>query len=46
MCSKIVYPAAVMKSSRNTEAAQGFLDFLKTEPCVAVFEKVGFTMAS
>ncbi len=46
MCSKIVYPAAVMKSSRNTEAAQAFLDFLKTEPCAAVFEKVGFSMAS
>jgi ABC-type molybdate transport system substrate-binding protein len=35
-----------MKSCQNTEAAQAFLDFLKTDPCVAVFEKVGFTMAA
>jgi molybdate transport system substrate-binding protein len=45
MCSRIVYPAAVMKACRNPEAARAFLDFLKTEPCVAVFERVGFAMA-
>jgi molybdate transport system substrate-binding protein len=45
MCSQIIYPVAVMKSCENVEAAQAFLDFLKTEACAAVFEKVGFAMA-
>lgn len=45
MCSQVVYPAAVMKSSAHPEEAQAFLDFLQTEDCVKVFESVGFSMA-
>ena len=42
---KIIYPVAILKASTNAEAAQAFIDFLKTDECVALFEKYGFTMA-
>lgn len=45
MCSQVIYPAAVMKSSKNVEAAQAFLDFLSSPTAVAAFETVGFAMA-
>lgn len=48
MCSQVIYPAAVMKSSSGeaTEAAaQAFLDYLHTdESAIAVLEGVGFTV--
>lgn len=37
-----VYPAAVMKPTNNEAAARAFLEFLKTDECKAIFEKVGF----
>ena len=40
----VIYPAAVMKASKNTEAAQAFLDYLKTDACAAVFKNVGFSV--
>ena len=43
MCGQVIYPAAVMKNAKHAEAAQAFLDFLKTETAMAVFEKVGFS---
>ena len=43
MCGQVIYPAAIMNVSKNTEAAQAFLDFLKTDAADAVFENVGFT---
>lgn len=42
---KIVYPVAIIRASANAEAAQDFIDFLKTEDCSALFEKYGFAMA-
>jgi len=45
MCGLVAYPAAVLKTSRNKAAAQAFLDYLKTDECMAVFEKVGFSPA-
>lgn len=41
----VTYPAAVLNTSSNPEAAQAFLDYLKTDDAKAVFEKVGFLMA-
>jgi molybdate transport system substrate-binding protein len=38
----IVYPAAVIKSSKNTAAAEDFMNFLSSEKAKAVFEKYGF----
>ncbi|MEG1676233.1 MAG: molybdate ABC transporter substrate-binding protein [Clostridia bacterium] len=36
------YPAAVMKSSKQPEAAKAFLEYLKGDECKAVFEQIGF----
>ena len=43
MCGQVIYPAAVMKNSRYPEEARAFLDFLQTDPCMEIFEKVGFS---
>ena len=43
MCGQVIYPAAVLKTAQHAEAAQAFLDFLKTDAAMAVFEKVGFS---
>jgi len=45
MCGQVIYPAAVMKASKNPDAAKAFLEYLKTGEALAVFEKVGFTAA-
>lgn len=42
MCGQVIYPAAVLNISKNPEAAQAFLDFLKGEEASQVFEAVGF----
>jgi molybdate transport system substrate-binding protein len=38
----VIYPAAVIKSSRNTNAAKDFMSFLTSDKAIAVFEKYGF----
>jgi molybdate transport system substrate-binding protein len=38
----IMYPIAVLKSSRNQTAARGFVEFLATPPAKRVFAKYGF----
>lgn len=43
MCGQVIYPAAVLNVSKNPEAAQAFLDFLRTPEAATVFESVGFT---
>ena len=45
MCSQVIYPAGVLKESKNGETAQAFLDYLTTESAMDVFEKVGFVPA-
>jgi molybdate transport system substrate-binding protein len=42
---KITYPVAILKASMLDEQAQSFIDFLKTDECVTLFEKYGFIMA-
>ena len=42
MCGQVIYPAAVIESSIHPKEAQEFLDFLRTDDAVAVFEAVGF----
>jgi molybdate transport system substrate-binding protein len=47
MCGQVLYPAAVLNTTTDTaklDAAQAFLDYLRTDPCSAIFEKVGFTV--
>ncbi len=43
MCGQVIYPAAVLNTSRDADAAQAFLDFLRTPECAQIFEGVGFT---
>lgn len=39
----IVYPAAVIKASKNPDPATAFVDFLSSDAAKAVFVKYGFT---
>ena len=43
MCKQVIYPAAVLNISENQDAAEAFLDYLKTDDCMKVFEEAGFT---
>lgn len=43
MCGQVIYPAAVINTSKNADTAKAFLDYLSTDDAMAVFEKVGFT---
>lgn len=45
MCGQVIYPAAVLKDSKNSEAAQEFLNYLTTEEAMDVFRGVGFVPA-
>lgn len=45
MCGQVVYPAAVLKNSANPEAAKAFLQYLRSDKAMAVFESVGFSKA-
>lgn len=42
--SPIVYPAAVIKTSKNADAAKAFLAYLSGEQAKTVFEKYGFSV--
>jgi molybdate transport system substrate-binding protein len=42
----VVYPAAALAASKHQSAAATYLDFLKTAKASAVFESVGFSIAS
>lgn len=41
----IIYPAAIVSASEEKEAAERFLDYLKTDKVKAIFEKYGFGIA-
>lgn len=45
MCGQVIYPACVLKDSKNAEAAQAFLDYLTGDAAMAVFQNVGFSPA-
>ena len=45
MCGQVIYPAGVLKDSKNAEAARAFLDYLASEAAMDVFKKVGFVPA-
>ena len=46
MCGQVIYPAAVMKSAGDADAARAFLEYLTEDEAMAVFEKVGFSKVS
>lgn len=41
--SKIVYPLGIVKASENRESARRFIEFLKTDEAIGVFESYGFS---
>ena len=43
-CKKVIYPAAIVKASKNQDAAKKFLAFLNSEEAGKLFEKYGFTV--
>ncbi|MCL2392856.1 MAG: molybdate ABC transporter substrate-binding protein [Oscillospiraceae bacterium] len=43
MAGRVIYPAAVLRSSQNVDAAQSFLDFMIGDAAMAVFVAWGFT---
>ena len=42
MCGQVIYPAAVMKETKNADAAKAFLAYLADSEAMSAFEKVGF----
>lgn len=46
MCGQVIYPASVLKDSKNAGAAQAFLDYLTGSEASEIFESVGFTPLS
>ena len=40
----VIYPVAVVKDSKNADAANKFMDFLKTQEAQDVFKEYGFTI--
>ncbi len=45
MCRQVIYPAAVLNISKNIDVAKEYLDYLRSDAAMSVFEKVGFTRA-
>jgi molybdate transport system substrate-binding protein len=43
--SPIVYPIAVIKASRNANAAKAYAQFLSSDQAKQVFTKYGFSIA-
>ena len=42
--SKVIYPVAALKDTKNPDAAEAFLAFLQTEDALKVFTEAGFTI--
>lgn len=42
LAKKVIYPVAVVKTTAHEEAAKNFVEFLKTDEAMAVFEAYGF----
>lgn len=45
MCKQVIYPAAVLKDTKNEKAARDFLNYLLTKEAMDVFTSVGFSKA-
>lgn len=41
--SKVIYPAGIVKATKNEDAAKAFVEFLKTDEALKIFESYGFT---
>ena len=45
MCRQVIYPAAVMNTTKNEQAARDFLTYLQSEDAMEIFASVGFAKA-
>ena len=43
LAKKVIYPVAVVKNTAHPEEAKNFVEFLKTDEVMKVFEEYGFT---
>lgn len=41
--SPVIYPAAIVTTTKNKDAAQAFLDYLSSDEAASIFESAGFT---
>ena len=46
MCGQVIYPAALIKATKQAKLAGNFLTYLKGAEASAIFESVGFTALS
>ena len=44
MCGRVIYPAAVLNTTKNPDAAKAFTAYLQKDAAGAVFERAGFTV--
>ncbi len=44
-CDKVIYPAGVVGDTKHEEEAKAFLEYLKSDEAMKVFEKYGFVKA-
>lgn len=44
-CDQVIYPAAVLASTKYQDEARAFLDYLRSDTAVTAFEAAGFVMA-
>lgn len=42
MCGQVIYPLAILKETKDKEAADSFVEYLKSEDAKRIFESVGF----
>ena len=45
-CDPVIYPAGVVAASKNADESTAFLNYLKSDEAMKVFEKYGFTRAA
>ena len=45
LCRQVIYPAAVLNTTENEQAARDFLAFLQSDEAMTVFQSVGFAPA-
>jgi molybdate transport system substrate-binding protein len=43
-CKQVIYPAGIVKASKNKKSSQKFLEFLQSDAASEKFEKYGFTV--
>jgi molybdate transport system substrate-binding protein len=45
-CKKVIYPVGIVGASENQDAAAEFIDYLKSDDIISLFESYGFTDAT